>query len=145
MIKKIVLAIFVLLAVLFFTGCFNLVIEQDVDYPADRFQQAMKKINRLHVQYPDRKGKVTNMNFLVYVGDERKLVSFSIPIETTKQLVNLAELGKNMEMEEYSDIIKDVDINLEKLKDLGSLGPGLLLEAEVTEDNDNVHLLIWLD
>ena len=77
----IVLLLFVLLVMIFFSGCFNLVIQQDVDYPEERIRQTLKKIDRIHARHPGRKGKVTNMNFLVYNGDERLLVSFSVPIE----------------------------------------------------------------
>ena len=145
MIKKIVLLIFVLLVTFFLTGCFNLDIQQDVDYPAGRFQQTLKKIDRIHAQFPGRKGKVTNMNFLIYNGDERMLVSFSVPIETTKQILNAADLGEKGKLEKYTKAIKDIDIDLEKLKDFERIGPGLLVEAQVMENDDEVHVLIWLD
>ena len=36
-------------------------------------------------------------------------------------------------------------IKLKNMDFLDRLGPGLLLETEVEEDNDKVHALIWLD
>ncbi len=144
MIKKIILLLVVFFALLFFVGC-HLDIKSNVDYPAGVFQETLKKIDKIHAQDPGRKGKVTNLNFLVYEGKDRKLISLSIPIEITKMAIKESDFGENGELKKYSEKIKDVDIDFDKLKDLDRLGPGLLVEVEVEEDKGKVHVLIWLD
>jgi hypothetical protein len=144
MIKRIILLLVVFFALLFFVGC-HLDIKSDVDYPAGVFQETLKKIDKIHSQDPGRKGKVTNLNFLVYDGNDRKLISFSIPMEITKMAIKESGFGENGELKKYSEKIKDVEIDYDKLKDLDRLGPGLLVEVEVEEDKGKVHVLIWLD
>ncbi|UCH94369.1 MAG: hypothetical protein JSV88_29435 [Candidatus Aminicenantes bacterium] len=141
MIKKIVLLVFVLLVFVFFIGC-HLDIKSDVDYPADLFKQTLKKIETIHAKDPGRKGPVTNLNILVYEGEDRQLISFSVPTATAKEVIKGVDLGKE-EIKKYTKKIGDFE--LEKLGLLDRMGPGLILEAEVDEGNDMVHALIWLD
>ena len=140
MIKRVVLLVFVMFLLLFNSSCMNLRIDVDVDYPAELFAVTMKKIDRIHAANPLRKGPVSNLNVLVYAGDERKLVSFSLPKETVQKGLD----GKFAEEVDMKEVTKKVgQVNWKKLKDLDRLGPGLILEAEVEEDG--VHVLIWLD
>ena len=141
MIKKMILIVFLLAALLFLTNCTNLLIETDVDYPSGRFEDAMKKIQALHAKDPLRKGPVNQLNLLVYAGDERKLVQFSIKKEVAKTALNEAGSIAADEIKKYTEKCKDV--NLEKFKDLDRLGPGLL--AEIKVDDEKTHVLIWLD
>jgi hypothetical protein len=144
MIKKLVLLTVVFLIMLFFAGC-HLDIRKNVDYPAGLFKDTMKKIEAIQAKDPGRKGKVANLNFLVYDGEDRQLISLSIPIEITKMAIKESEFGENGDLKKYSEKIKDVDIDFDKLKDLDRLGPGLLVEVEVKEEKGNVHVLVWLD
>jgi hypothetical protein len=144
MIKKIILLLVVFFTLLFFAGC-HLDIKNNVDYPAGVFQETLKKIDKIHSQDPNRKGKVASLNFLVYDGEDRKLISFSIPMEITKMAIKESDFGETGELKKFSEKIKDVDIDFDKLKDLDRLGPGLLAEIEVEEDKGKVHVLIWLD
>jgi hypothetical protein len=141
MIKKMAFIIFLLAALLFLTNCTNLLIETDVDYPSARFEDAAKKIQALHAKDPLRKGPVNQLNFLVYAGDERKLVQFSIKKEMAKTALSEAGNIAADEIKKYTEKCKDV--NLEKFKDFDRLGPGLL--AEIKVDDENTHVLIWLD
>lgn len=141
MIKKMILIVFLLATLLFLTNCTNLLIETDVDYPSGRFKDAMKKIEALHANDPLRKGPVNQLNFLVYAGTERKLVQFSIKKEVAKAALNEAGNIASEEIKKYTEKCKDV--NLEKFKDLDRLGPGLL--AEIKVNDENTHVLIWLD
>lgn len=141
MIKKMILIVFLLAALLFLTNCTNLLIETDVDYPSGRFEDAMKKIQTLHAKDPLRKGPVNQLNLLVYAGDERKLVQFSIKKVVAKTALNEAGSIAADEIKKYTEKCKDV--NLEKFKDLDRLGPGLL--AEIKVDDEKTHVLIWLD
>jgi hypothetical protein len=131
---------FVMFMLLFNNACMNLRIDVDVDYPAELFSATMKKIDRIHAADPLRKGTVSNLNVLVYVGDERKLVSFSLPKETVQKGLD-GEFAGEVDMKEVTKKVGQVD--WKKLKNLDRLGPGLILQAEVEEDD--VHLLIWLD
>lgn len=42
-------------------------------------------------------------------------------------------------------VLKIGGIKLKNMDFLDRMGPGLLLETEVDEDNHKVHALIWLD
>jgi hypothetical protein len=141
MIKKMILIVFLLATLLFLTNCTNLLIETDVDYPAGRFKDAMKKIEALHAKDPLRKGPVNQLNFLVYAGEERKLVQFSVKKEVAKTVLNEGGNIAAEEIKKYTE--KHKDVNLEKFKDLDRLGPGLLAEIKVADEN--THVLIWLD
>lgn len=140
MLKKVILLLFILFMLLFYSGCMNLMIKTDVDYPAGLFSSTMKKIEKIHAKDPHRKGTVSNLNFLVYVGDERKLISFSVPKGILQKTME-CDFAKELDIEDVSKRVGRV--NWKKLKSIDQLGPGLILEAEVEEDD--VHLLIWLD
>jgi hypothetical protein len=141
-IKKIALLVAVLLAMLLLSGCFGLDIRSDVDYPAGLFKKTMGKIEQIHAKDPKRKGTVSSLNLLVYLGEDRRLVSLSIPKAMTKVISEWEEeLGNDRNFKKYS---KDVDFDLEKLEDLDALGPGLLIEIEI-EDKEKLHALIWLE
>jgi len=140
MLKRVILLIFVMFVLLFNNACMNLRIDVDVDYPAELFTATMKKIDKIHAANPLRKGTVSNLNVLVYAGDERKLISFSLPKDTVQKGLD-GEYGEKVDLKEVTKKVGQVD--WKKLKDLDRLGPGLILEAEVEEDG--VHLLIWLD
>lgn len=131
-----------LAAVLMLGGCFNLDIREDVDFPGDLFKETMTKINSIHARYPDRKGPVNNLNFLIYNGEDRQLIRFSVPKALMQTISHYAkdELKNEKMMKKYGGAAHSFD--LEKL-DMDALGPGLLIEIEVAEDN--VHVLIWLD
>ena len=140
MLKKMILLLFVLFMFLIHNGCMNLTIDMDVDFPAELFAATKKKIDIIHMKDPHRKGTVSNLNIWIYVGDERKLVSFSLPKETVQK----ALAGEFAGQKNVQDISKKVgQVEWKKLKNLDRFGPGLILEVEVEEDD--VHLLIWLD
>lgn len=141
MIKKMILIVFLLAAFLFLTNCTNLLIETDVDYPAGRFKDAMKKIQTLHAKDPLRKGLVNQLNFLVYDGSERKLVQFTVKKEIAKTALKEAGNIAAEEIKKYTE--KHKDVNLEKFKDLDRLGPGLV--AEIKVNDEKTHVLVWLD
>jgi hypothetical protein len=144
--KKYGLVVFVLFMFVFLTGC-HVDIKNDTDYPADLFKQTLGKIQAIQAKDPGRKGPVANLNLLVYAGDDRELISLSVPITTAKEVLkgvsNLENLGQGEKLEKYTKQLGG--LKLEKLGFLDRMGPGLLLEAEVNEKNDFVHVLIWLD
>jgi len=142
MIKKYVLLVFVLMIVLLFTGCL-IDIKSDVDYPAGLFKQTLKKIETLQAKDPGRKGTVSNLNILVYDGNDRQLITLSLPITAASETLKGIDFENDESMKKYSKKIGG--IKLKNMDFLDRMGPGLLLETEVDDDNDKVHALIWLD
>ncbi|MCP5104881.1 MAG: hypothetical protein GY950_15955 [bacterium] len=141
MMKKIALILFMLLSLLIATGCTDILIETDVDYPTGLFKDAMKKINAIQAKDPQRKGKVSRLNLLVYIGEDRDVFRFSVKTDTAEQFIKNTGGSDNKEIKKYAGKFKDVD--LDKFKDLDRLGPGLVTEIKVKDDN--IHLLVWLD
>lgn len=119
----------------------NLLIETDVDYPSGLFKETMKKIEAIHAKDPHRKGSVSKLNVLVYDGDDRQLVRFSIKKGLAKIALKNGDITDDDDIKEYSK--KYAHLDLENIKDLDRLGPGLLMKIEVIEEN--THVLIWLD
>lgn len=139
--RKIILIILVLIALFFLNGCMNILIETDVDYPEDLFNETREKIEAIHAKDPLRKGRVSKLNFLVYEGDDRKLVRFSIKKGMAKMIFNESDITDDKEIRKYSK--EYAGINLGKIKNLDHLGPGLIVEIEVTDED--THILVWLD
>jgi hypothetical protein len=142
MIKKYVLLVFILMMVLLLTGCL-IDIKSDVDYSAGLFKQTLKKIEAIHAKDPGRKGTVSNLNILVYVGDDRQLIMLSLPITAASETLKGIDFENEKSIKKYTKKIGG--IKLKNMDFLDRMGPGLLLETEVNEDNDKVHALIWLD
>ena len=141
MIKRIFLIVFMLIVLLFLAGCMNLLIETDVDYPDALFKKTMKKIEAIHAKDPHREGSVSKLNVLVYDGDDRQLVRFSVKKGLAEMALKNGDITDDDNVKKYSK--KYANLSLENIKNLDRLGPGLLVEIEVVEDN--THVLIWLD
>ena len=151
MIKKYLVLIIVLVMMAALMGC-HLDIKNDVEYPADLFKQTLQKIDTLQVKGPGMKGGAKNLNFLVYDGDDRELITLSLPItaakETAKWAINMDNHDKDNQLkgEKLEKLTQKLgDIKLDKLDILDRMGPGLLAEIEVNEPKDRTHVLIWLD
>jgi hypothetical protein len=141
MIKRFFLIVFMLIVLLFLAGCMNLLIETDVDYPTDLFKKTMKKIEAIHEKDPHRKGSVSKLNVLVYDGEDRQLVRFSVKKGLAEMALKNGDITDDDDVKKYSK--KYANLSLENIKNLDRLGPGLLIEIEVVEEN--THVLIWLD
>lgn len=139
MIKRLVMIVIAMLAMLMLTGCF-FEIKDDVDYPEGRFQRTLAKIERLQA----RGGEVDSIHILVYDGEERKLVALNLPASWAKDAMSesMDEMAKEKDLDKYTGA---AGFDLRKLKDLDRIGPGLLVEVEVEEEDGKVHVLIWLD
>jgi major membrane immunogen (membrane-anchored lipoprotein) len=140
--KKYALLVFVLIMVLLLTGCL-IDIKSDMDYPTGLFKQTLKKIEALNSKDPGRKGTVSNLNILVYDGDDRQLITLSFPITTASETLKGIDFENDESMKKY--VKKIGGIKVKNADFLERMGPGLLLETEVEEDNHKVHALIWLD
>jgi len=134
--------VFILMMVILLTGCL-IDIKSDVDYPADLFKQTLKKIEILQARYHGRKGTVSNLNILVYDGDDRQLITLSFPITAASETLKGIDFEKDESVKKYTKKIGC--IKLKNTDFLDRMGPGLLLETEVDEHSNKVHALIWLD
>ena len=135
--------LFLLLLIVLFTlmGCLSLRIENDVNYPAQLFKQTLKKIEKIHSLKSSRKKEISGIHFLIYNGEERKLVSFSISKSMIEFGLDHACREGNNTYKKHAD--KYVEINWDKVKDLNQLCPGLIIEVEHVEES--THVLIWAD
>ncbi len=140
MLKKTLLILF-LLILLLASGCMNLQIKVDLDYPAPLFKQTIRTLNKLHRKDPYRKGHVSNLNVLLYNGEERKLIRVSFPIGLVDSELVENSGSRAREIRKYGK--NYVNINFKGLKGLRPLGPGLLTELEISEEK--THIILWLD
>ncbi len=139
MLKKFMALMALLIILLLNSGCLDLHLEMDVDFPTKMFKEARAEISAIHQKDPMRKGPVSKINFMVYVGEERTLVRFALPKDKIpKDLSEVSFLDKK-DIKELSEKCKD----LTKPGNLEKMGPGLLVEIDVADGN--VHLLAWLD
>lgn len=138
MIKRILLIVFMLIALFLLSGCFDFDIKTDVDYPEALFKKTLEKIEAIHAKDPDRKGKASNINFLVYSGDDRELIQFSVNLGLAKMCAKEELDTKKFSGKHIHLNMKDININA-----LDKVGPGLLIEVE--ESEDNTHVVIWMD
>jgi hypothetical protein len=143
-VRNLLTASVALAGLLFLSGCFGINIKNDIDYPADLFAKKRERIRNIEAKNPGRKGPVKKIKMMVYVEEDRELVSLSIPKGLTRLIPDLEE-----EIYDYEEVKKHGKslklINLKKLTDLDRFGPGLLAEIQVDEKNERVHLLIWLE
>ncbi len=144
-ITRVLWVLMIVVALLSTGACTELTIKKDVDYPAKLFKTAWKTIDSLHAKYPDRKGPASKLKVIVYVGDERQLITFAVPATLVRQMVKDDGSIDNSFVGKY---VKDADIDLDgvdlkKLCQFERLGPGLVTEVFVADDN--VHVLLWLE
>lgn len=139
MIKQLVMILIAVLAVLLMTGCF-FEIKDDVDYPVNRFKKTLARIEKLQT----RGGDVDSIHFLIYDASERRLVALNLPAGMAKSALAEAmpEKAREKDLEKYTDA---AGFDLSKLSDLDRIGPGLLVEVEIEEEDGKKHVLIWLD
>jgi len=140
MVKRILFMLVLLIVVLFGSGCF-VSIKQDVDFPAGRFAAAREKISTSERHNPDRVGRVTKMQTLVYDGKSRELVQVAVPMWLVRMA--LKHEGESQPRQSQDVVGRYIDFDLDHLGNISRLGPGLLVEVEDTEEN--THVLIWLE
>ena len=140
MVKKILFALVLLIAVLFSSGCF-VSVKEDVDFPASRFAEVRERISTLERHNPDRVGRVAKMQTLVYDGQSRELVQVAVPMWLVKMVMK--HEGES-HLQQSQDVAgRYVDFDLDHLGDISRLGPGLLVQVEDMEEN--THVLVWLE
>lgn len=146
-IKKSLISLALLGMALFSVGCFE--VKDDVDYPQAQFNEVLLKCAAFNAVPVSQRAQATNLHILIYVGEDRKLISLNLPVSSLESMVNLAEnegVRQGLEKDLKDDLKALEKINLPKLKDqVLALGPGLLLEVQVEENNQKIHILIWMD
>jgi hypothetical protein len=127
-----------LIALLLLNGCFDVEIKSDIDYPEGLFKKTMKKIEAIHAKDPDRKGKVSNIHFLVYSGEDRELIKFSVSMAMAKMCSKEKLDTKKLSGKKIHLDLENINVN-----SLDNVGPGLLIQVE--ESENNTHVIIWVD
>lgn len=141
MIKKILLIVFMMIALLLLSGCMNLRIQDDIDYPEDLFKETKTKLAALQAKDPNRKGKVSRIHILVYDGEDRELVQLSLKKGMAEKFLKSEGISGSTESDKYTK--KYADFDLDNIKNFDRLGPGLLVEVEDMEENS--HIIVWLE
>ena len=131
----------IVMILLLLMGCMNMRLEVDIDYPRHRFKETTKKIDRIHKQDPARTGRVSNFNLLLYDGGDRKLIGLTVPLKVVEKSLKAYDDSEYQKFQRYSR--KYLRTPVQEIRDLHQLGPGLLAEIEVVQDN--THILIWLN
>lgn len=118
--------------ILLLSGCFCVEVKNNVRNPDKYFNEAHRQINRLHRQYPDRRGPVSTINVLVYEKSERQLIRVEAPLWI---------IDAGMDYCDTYDIDTDCDFKFEDVGNLRDIGPGMLMEA----DGEDSMILIWIE
>jgi hypothetical protein len=112
---------------------------RNVENPERYFGPATKRIDDIHTKRPNREGRANSIRVLVYEASERQIVKVSAPF----WLINTCmDIGiKASDEEEGFEFDEHYDFDWKDLKNLETLGPGLLVEIEDEESK----VLIWLE
>ncbi len=137
--KKATRIALLILIPLLLSGCFTVRVIRNVKNPDRYFNSAYKQIDYIHQKHPNREGRTSSIQVLVYEASDHQLVKVSAPF----WLVNTCmDIGiKAADEEEGFEFDERYDFDWRDIKDLEKLGPGLLVEIEDEESK----VLIWLD
>ncbi|HUU05383.1 MAG TPA: hypothetical protein VMZ49_05815 [Patescibacteria group bacterium] len=141
MAKRMLFALLLIVVVLFSNGCFNVRIEQDVDFPVSRFAEVRKKMAVMEKHNPERIGRVETMQVLVYDGQSRELVQVAVPMWMVGIAKDRAEKSSRRQPQDVAG--RYIDFDLSHLGNISRLGPGLLVQVE--DMRENTHVLVWLE
>jgi hypothetical protein len=141
MAKKMIFALLMLLVILFSSGCFDMKVEEDVDFPAGRFAAARERVSVMASRNPERTGKAGKIQVMIYDGQSREMVQVAVPM----WMAGMAERheGKSSRRQPQDVAGRYLDLDCSELEDVSRLGPGLLVEVE--DEKENTHVLIWLE
>jgi len=125
---------------LFLSACFKVQVIGHARNPQAYFEKAYRQIDRLERAHPNRRGKAHELVLLIHEDSEDQIIKVSVPI----WLVNFGlKVGmKAAEHDRHSNKWEDrYEFEWRAIKDLGRLGPGLL----VAVDDERDKILIWLE
>ncbi len=130
----------VVLIPLFVSACFNLQIIKNVKKPDRYFKKANREIEKIHRNTPDREGRPRKIHILIYEGSDRDLIQVSVPLWLVNRCMDIgAGIDENDNEFDFEDRF---DFDWKGLKNLGQVGPGLLVD--VNDIEDETRILIWL-
>lgn len=141
MVKRMLFTLMLVVVGLLGSGCFNIHIEEDVDFPAGRFAAAGERLAVMEKHNPDRIGRIANMHVLVYDGQSRELVQVALPMPMVKMAMKHERGGGRAKPQDAA--CRYIDLAWSDLGDISRLGPGLLVQVE--DARENTHVLIWLE
>ncbi|MFQ6069334.1 MAG: hypothetical protein ACE5LC_02285 [Candidatus Aminicenantales bacterium] len=125
----------------FFSACLSVYVTRGDGKPLYHWKKAEREIERIHLRFPQRKHRAHRLHILVFDKDSGELVKVSAPLWLVRACLDLgfalAHHGSDPELEEIENKYR---IEWRSLRDLGKLGPGLLVEV-MSEDE---QILIWL-
>lgn len=127
---------------LFFIACPTIHISHHDQFPAEQFEAARTRIAVLQAANPDRDREAIELRMLVYDGNGGELVQIHMPLAIVEWGMDMSketiELDPDSSWEEELNPIAHM-----RPEDLRKLGPGLLVQVD--EEEDNTHVLIWLE
>jgi hypothetical protein len=125
---------------LFVSACFNLQIIKNVKKPDRYFKKAYREIEGIHRNNPDREGRPRKIHVLIYEGSDRNLIQVTAPLWLVNGCMDFgADIAENDNDFDFEDRF---DFDWSELKNLGQVGPGLLVEVNDLEEKTKI--LIWL-
>ncbi len=125
---------------LFVSACFNLQIIKNVKKPDRYFKKANREIEGIHRNNPDREGRPRKIHVLIYEGSDHNLIQVSAPLWLVNRCMDIGTgIDENDNEFDFEDRF---DFDWRGLKDLGQVGPGLLVD--VNDIEDETRILIWL-
>jgi len=137
--KRLSQAALIAFLLILLNGCLAVRVMKNVRNPSRHFEEAYKRIERIHRTDPDREGPARRVNGLIYDRSSRKLVKIIAPFW-------LVEIGSDAddwvsdEREEY-EFARKYDMDWSGLEGLNRIGPGLVVDI----DDEGNRILIWVD
>ncbi len=125
---------------LFLCACLRVQVVNRAGDAGAYFEKAYRQIDRIERGHPNRRGRAHELCLLLHHDSEDQVVRVAVPL----WLVNFGlKVGmKAAEHEHGSDRWEDrYKFEWRAIKDLGRLGPGLL----VAVDDERDKILIWLE
>jgi len=128
--KKLILILTVVVTG-FLTSCNVVSVKKVGEFPAKKFENAMKHIEGLK----NDNSKPQKLSLLIYDGQGKELVQMNIPLW-------LADFGISFSNDKITEIeVEGTDCDFEEL--FKNLPCGLLAQVEDYEENS--HILIWIE
>jgi hypothetical protein len=120
-------------------GCFAARVHRHVADPEPYFRRALRRIERIHRNDPDRRGCPGELHLLVYDRSEKELVQAAAPFWLVDRCMSLGEYPQARKAER--ELRDRYDFDWHDMRGLHEVGPGLLVSIEDEESK----ILIWVE